>query len=194
VPRGENIPYVLEGSRIFVRQESETSLAMRDEIVQLVRRAIVAEGAAAVASLAPVAPGAELAPLEDAAAVAGPPVPAGDGIEPPRTGVEVVQTEERKGALHHTMRDLRNGMQVQNVTRASARRLWQYAISRKEKQKLDEAGITWSGELGLLRKYQQGRRTRYDLVQRLPDGSLRVYYGVTEEGIHGPWKPVVGVE
>jgi hypothetical protein len=32
---------------------------------------------------------------------------------------------------------------------------------------------------------------RYDLVQRTPEG-YRYYYGVTEDGIHGPWKMLVG--
>lgn len=189
VPQGGNIPYALEGSRIFVRQESETSLALRDEIVQLVRRAAQRDAAAGDnsgnGSTEPAAAAVT------AVAVASSPA---NGVEPPRTGVEVVQTEERKGVLYHTMRDLRNDSQVQNVTRSSARRLWQYAISRKEKHPLDEGEISWMGELGLLRKYQQGRRTRYDLAQRLPDGNLRIYYGVTEEGIHGSWKAVVGSE
>ncbi len=193
VPRGGNIPYVLEGSYIYVRQESETSLALRDEIVQLVRRALLGEGGVAMAAAGAVARESE--PTEPAVGVAAPvPAAVAVGIEPPRTGVEIVNTEERKGVLYHTMRDLRNGSQVQNVTRSSARRLWQYAISHKEKHKLEDGEITWAGELGLWRKYQQGRRTRFDLVQRLPDGSMRVYYGVTEEGIHGPWKPLVGGE
>ena len=192
VPRGPNIPYALEGSHIYVRQESETSLALRDEIVQLVRRAI--EGRADVAADGDSKPdaGSEATEPVPASAVSQPAL--GDGMEAPRTGVEIVQTEERKGVLYHTMRDLRNGSQVHNVTRSSARRLWQYAISRKEKHKLEEGEVTWFGDMGLWRKYQQGRRTRYDLVQRLPDGTVRVYYGVTEEGIHGPWKSVVGSE
>jgi hypothetical protein len=190
VPRGENIPYAVEGSRIYVRQESETNLALRDEIVQLVRRAIESERRAGGEETA-AEPAPESEPEAEATPVAE--VPA-DGIEPPRTGVEVVHTEERKGVLYHTMRDLRNGSQVQNVTRTSARRLWQYAVSRCEKYKPEEAEITWLGDIGLWRKYQQGRRTRYDLVQRMPEGGIRVYYGVTEEGIHGPWKALVGGE
>lgn len=190
VPRGESIPYTVEGSRIYVRQESETNLALRDEIVQLVRRALESERAVATVG----APGGNGSQADGTAGASLQVQPNGDGLEPPRTGVEVVHTEERKGVLYHTMRDLRNGSQVQNVTRTSARRLWQYAVSRCEKHKLEEADIKWSGDLGLWRKYQQGRRTRYDLVQRLNDGALRVYYGVTEEGIHGPWKDLVGGE
>ncbi|MGQ9683247.1 MAG: RNA-binding domain-containing protein [Anaerolineae bacterium] len=183
VPRGENIPYALEGNRIFVRQESDTSLAQRDEIVALVRRGLAQETANAE-------PRSSIASQEAGTATE---TPTRDSTEP-RTGVEIVATEERKGVLYHTMRDLRNSSEVHNVTRSSARRLWQYAISRREKEQAEEPQITWTGDLGLLRKYQQGRRTRYDLAQRLPDGRLRVFYGVTEEGIFGPWKGVVGIE
>jgi len=192
VPRGENIPYAVEGSRIYVRQESETNLALRDEIVQLVRQAIESERRAAGDGEETAVDHPEAAEPEPAAEASVD--VSSDGIEAPRTGVEVVHTEERKGVLYHTMRDLRNGSQVQNVTRTSARRLWQYAVSRCEKYKPEEAEITWAGNIGLWRKYQQGRRTRYDLVQRMPEGGIRVYYGVTEEGIHGPWKALVGGE
>ncbi|HHX43168.1 MAG TPA: transcriptional regulator, partial [Chloroflexi bacterium] len=40
VPKGSDVPYVLEGSNIYLRQEAETSLAMRDEIVSIVARAL----------------------------------------------------------------------------------------------------------------------------------------------------------
>jgi len=42
VPKGDDPPYVLEGSKIYLRQEAETSLAMRDEIVALIKRAQMA--------------------------------------------------------------------------------------------------------------------------------------------------------
>ena len=47
------------------------------------------------------------------------------------------------------------------------------------------------GDLGLWRKYRRGGRMRYDLVQRDAEGNLHVYYGVTEDGIHGEWKKLV---
>ena len=115
-------------------------------------------------------------------------------IVPPRTGVEIVATEERGGTRYHTMRDLRNGSIVQNVTRKSARKLWHYAITQHESQSLDTAQIAWRGDLGMLESSKRAGKVRYDLVQRLPDGRLRVYYGVTEDGIHGEWKKVVGLE
>jgi hypothetical protein len=118
--------------------------------------------------------------------------PAG-GIVSPRTGVEIVGTEERDGSRYHTMRDLRNGSVVKNVTRSSARELWHYAISAKESGALNPEHVSWQGDVGLWRKTHKGGATRYDLVQR-GDGGLRVYYGVTEDGIHGVWRRLLEAE
>jgi hypothetical protein len=103
--------------------------------------------------------------------------------------------EEREGARYFTMRDLRNGNVVKNVTRVSARRLWHYAITRFSHYPADlsQAGIHWQGDLGLVIKYKQGKSMRYDLVQRTSQG-YRYYFGVTEDGIHGPWAALVGEE
>jgi hypothetical protein len=120
--------------------------------------------------------------------------PGGNGIERPRTGVEIVDTEERNGVLYHTMCDLRDGGLVHNVSRSSARRLWRYAIALKEKGTFEEHKVDWHGDLGLWHKYLRSGRPHYDLVQRTPDGETHVYYGVTEDGTHGPWKAVVGDE
>jgi hypothetical protein len=166
VPRGSDPPYAIDGSKIYVRQETETSLAVRDEIVALVSRSPAVESPA------------EQAPAE--------------GIKPPRTGVEIVETVERKGTLYHTVRDLRQGSTVKNVTRRSARRLWHYAISQKEEYPVNPAQVRWQGDIGLCKKRTRSGQVRYDLVQRMPDGSLRAYYGVTEEGIDGEWKTLVG--
>ena len=114
---------------------------------------------------------------------------------PPRTGVEVVAVEERSGGRYYTVRDLRNGNVVKNVTLKSARRLWHYAITQYDKIQPDpnKAKIQWDGDYGLLRRVKQGKRYRYDLVQRLSD-SWRYYFGVNEDGIHGPWKKLLGQE
>jgi hypothetical protein len=179
VPRGDDPPYAIEDNKVYVRNEAETNLAVRDEIVQLVRRTVAAPVEAAL----PVEP----LPAETAASPT-------DEVEPPRTGVEVVATEGRGGIQYHTMRDLRNGSIVQNVTRKSARKLWHYAITQHESQTLDAAQIAWRGDLGILESSKRAGKVRFDLAQRLPDGRLRVYYGVTEDGIHGEWKKVVGLE
>ncbi len=43
VPKGMNTPYATDAGQVFVRQESETVIALRDEIVQLVREAAGSE-------------------------------------------------------------------------------------------------------------------------------------------------------
>ena len=171
VPRGGDPPYAIDDSKIYVRSEAETSRAVRDEIVNLVKRTQA---------------GPVVVPLEEEQEPVG-------HIEPPRTGVEIVQTEERKGTLYHTMRDLRNGNVVKNVTRKSARRLWHYAITQAEEHPVDASRVEWHGDIGSLKRRERGGRARYDLVQR-ESGKVRVYYGVTEGGIHGEWARLVGLE
>ncbi len=197
VPRGDDPPYAIDDNKIYVRQEAETSLAVRDEIVQLVLRRNAQAALPPVRPLeappeepheTPDPPPAEIAAAEPGAA------PAEALVAPPRTGVEILATEERNGVMYHTMRDLRNGNAVKNVTRASARKLWHYAISQCEAGPLDPTTAAWYGDIGLLKKIHKGDAVRYDLVQRLPNGDLRVYYGVTDDGIHGEWKNVVGGE
>ena len=98
---------------------------------------------------------------------------------------------ERRGAFYHTMKDLRNGNIVRNVTRSSARKLWRYAITEQETKPVNEADVKWSTEddrLGLRKSSKRAGKVRYDLVQRTPDGQIQVYYGVTEDGIDGPWR------
>jgi PHP family Zn ribbon phosphoesterase len=192
VPRGDDAPYAIDDNKIYVRSETETNLAVRDEIVQLVWRSsgmsVVATGQVAPIEVPPVIGQAEQpAPQNEVE------LPSYEDVRP-HTGVEIVSTEEREGTRYHTMRDLRNGSIVQNVTRKSARKLWHYAITQHEGQALDVTQIAWRGDMGMLDSSKRAGKVRYDLVQRLPDGSLRVYYGVTEDGIHGEWKKVVGQE
>lgn len=204
VPKGEDIPYVLEGSKIYLRQEAETSLAMRDEIVALIRRMGEMEGGYVPTPVArPVEAmeedeEAEVAPVsaeeETQPEKREQPQPETLAVEPPRTGVEIVESEERQGVIYHTMRDLRDGNEVRNVSRASARRLWRYAIALKEKKTFQEDKVNWQGDLGLWHKYFRAGHPHYDLVQRGDNGDAHIYYGVTEAGIHGPWKTIVGLE
>jgi histidinol phosphatase-like PHP family hydrolase len=191
VPRGDDPPYAIDDNKIYVREEAETSLAVRDEIVQLVLRGQPAPALTpeAAPSLSVVERPAAAAPVAAAPTETSLPME----VSPPRTGVEIVATEERDGRKYHTVRDLRNGSIVKNVTRASARKLWHYAITEHESGALEASAVTWHGDLGLWKKTHRGGVTRYDLVQRA-DKSLRVYYGVTEDGVHGAWKQVVGGE
>ena len=190
VPRGDDPPYAIDGSKIYVRQETETNLAVRDEIVQLVKRALRQDSGQAPRpssgqALQPAPPPKEEMPAkkEEAAVEVEPSV-----VEPPKTGVEVTETVERKGTLYHTMKDLRNGNEVRNVSRSSARRLWQYAITQKEEHPIQVDKVNWRGDIGLWKKKQRAGKVRYDFVQRDAEGQLHVYYGVTEDGIHGPWR------
>ena len=171
VPRGDDPPYAIDDNRIYVRGEAETSLAVRDEIVQLVRR-----GLGEVKTPPVVAEEVE--------------EPSGR-TEPPRTGVEIIASEERRGTFYHTMRDLRNGNVVKNVTRKSARRLWHYAITQHEAKPPTPKQIQWSGDVGLWQRRKYRGETMYDLAQR-DNGGLRIYYGVTEAGVHSEWQNVIG--
>jgi hypothetical protein len=108
--------------------------------------------------------------------------------EPPRTGVEILSVEDREGVLTYIVRDLRNNNIVRNVTRFSARHLWKYAITEREDNPLVEDQICWLGHLGLWKTYTRAGAKRFNLVQRDSAGNLHVYYGVTEDGIHGEWR------
>ncbi len=186
IPRGDDPPYAVDDNKVYVRDEAETGLAVRDEIVSLVLRT------------SSVRPTPQAKPEIDKQQVAEEApqsaiTPERDGETPPRTGVEVVKVEERDGISYYTMRDLRNGNEVKNVTRVSARRLWHYAITEFDQLPADlsKVKIQWQGKVGLLGVQRQGKNVRYNLVERTPKGH-RLYFGVTEDGIHGRWKGLVG--
>lgn len=184
VPRGDEPPYAVDDNKIYIRSEAETNLAVRDEIVGLVMRG-TKKGYEIERPETPLA-----VPVERILETV-------KGEEEqnlaPRTGVEVVDMQERSGSRVYTMCDLRNGNVVKNVTRTSARRLWHYAITSYSQLPEDptQLKIAWQGNYGLLRRYKQGNYHRYDLIQQTADG-YRYYFGVTDDGIHGPWKQVVG--
>jgi hypothetical protein len=185
IPRGDDPPYALDDNKIYIRNEAETSLAVRDEIVGLVLRS-----SQNVKLSAPEQP--------EAAVKIQPEPPArseSSEDQSPRTGVEVVKVEDRENGRFYTMRDLRNGNIVKNVTRASARRLWHYAITAYGEiaDKLDDMQIQWQGEFGLVRSRKQGKAKLFDFIQRTEQG-YRFYFGVTPDGIHGSWKGFSGDE
>ena len=195
VPRGDDPPYALDDNKIYVRDESETGLAVRDEIVGLVLRGkqefqnkIPAPQAPAISLVEkePVlrAPASEMNADEEKSV---------DIM--PRTGVEVIPDLNREGGRYFTMRDLRNGNVVKNVTRSSARRLWHYAISKYDEvsSKINQQDIQWQGDYGLLDRHKQNKTLLFDFLQKTP-GGYRFFFGVTRDGIHGPWKALVGEE
>jgi len=184
VPAGDDPPYAIDENKIYVRDETETSLAVRDEIVQLVLRN------RRVQANQPCPPEIEETPSQKDNT-------AGDLIEAPRTGVEVIATEKRNDTYYHHVRDLRNGNIVRNVTRESARKLWHYAITQVENKTVDLSKLKWHGDIALIQSYTRAGKTRYDLAQRT-DGKTRIYYGVTEEGVqdsvHSAWRELLGLE
>jgi len=198
VPRGDDPPYAVDDNKIYIRGEAETELAVRDEIVRLAAR--VSQPPAEPPSPKPSRDGrkpprkagrGKAQPVQKAPRPEVPPKAA----NAPRTGVEVVSVEERDGVPYYTVRDLRNGMVVNNVTHKSARKLWHYAINEFAAlpKDLSQAKIDWRGDLGLLKQYSQHKQTRYDFVQR-EGGSTHYYFGVTEDGIHGEWRQFVAGE
>jgi len=195
VPRGEDPPYAVDDNKIYVRSETETDLAVRDEIVGLVLRG---RSLPAPVSETPRPQPAETVhpkPVETTQTAPKAVVQAEAMEAAPRTGVEVMAVETRDEDTYFTMRDLRNGNVVKNVTRKSARRLWHYAITTYASLPSDpvQMHIQWQGPYGLIRQQKQGKSLRYDLIQRTDNG-YRFYFGVTDDGIHGPWKRLVGLD
>lgn len=210
VPEGVDKPYCLDDSRIYLRHETESVVAVRDEIVDVVRRALQMRGEAVEEAPAKsgggrksrAKRGGEKPAIAPPAAEPEPPLPspATETVEaapsmepsplvaPPSVGVQIVSASERGGTLYYAIRDLRNGSTVHNVTLKSARRLWRYAITQHEAQAVKPASVTWSGEIGLIKAEKRAGKRRYDFAQRMPDGTVAVYYGVTEEGCEGPWR------
>lgn len=213
VPKGDDPPYVIEEYKIFIRDDAETSLAVRDEIVRIVRSNAKLFSPQVVSS-SDIRTTAEIDVFED---IADAPVevapqiiselpnetPEKSALAPkpdgsPLTGVEVIGTEKRRGIYYHMMRDLRNNNIIHNVTRSSARRLWHYAIIQAETKKFDETQIQWHGDVGLMQRYKRAGVIRYDLAQKVvdPNGkkSIRLYYGVTEDGMVDHWAQFINDE
>jgi PHP family Zn ribbon phosphoesterase len=202
IPRGEDPPYAVDDNKIYVRSEAETELAVRDEIVRLSARNSQQSQPEELPAAKPSRDGKKpsrkpgRAKQPKAAGQKAPRPEAPPKAEcAPHTGVEVVGMEERNGVPYYTVRDLRNGMVVNNVTEKSARKLWHYAIKEFAAlpKDLNQANVDWRGEVGLLKQYSQHQQTRYDVLQRV-NGEVRYYFGVTEDGIHGDWRQFVASE
>ena len=187
VPRGGDPPYAVEDSKIYIRGESETGLAVRDEIVALVSRSRGVQIASADSVIQPK--------TKDVKSTNGRQKSKQKIENPPKTGVEIVSVNERNGTNYFTVKDLRNGNVVKNVTKKSARSLWHYAITIFLEMPNDKSKVSvdWQGDLGILGTSKQGKSVRYDLVQR-NGKEYRYYFGVTDDGIHGAWRNVVGSE
>jgi hypothetical protein len=184
VPDGEDPPYAVDENKIYIRAEAETGLAVRDEIVGLVDRGSQVKE---IADQPPGPPELKSEPKPKAGK--------DDVVQPPRTGVEIVSVVERKNVKYYTVKDLRNNNTVKNVTEKSARRLWHYALTNFAKlpKETEKVNVDWKGKLGILRKYKHGKRQIFDMAQR-EGKNLRIYFGVTEDGLHGQWRKLAGIE
>ena len=186
VPRGDDPPYAVDDNKIYIRNEAETGLAVRDEIVSLVLR----KGNIQVQEPPANAVSQEKETTSEIQTEQGDPE-----NNAPRTGVEVMPMDLRNGVKYYAMRDLRNGNIVKNVTRSSARRLWHYAIDRFEElnNKPESVRTEWNGEYGILIRSDQKKGSNFDLILRAPQGN-RYFFGVTPNGIHGEWRKLTDME
>ena len=162
IPYGEDRPYAISDNKIYLRDEAETNLAVRDEIVNLVRQGMVlgnGDSESVVDSPAPVVriSGGGMS-VPDAVLPDEPADESESGINPPRSGVEISSVEERGGTVYYTMRDMRNGNKVSNVTLSSARRLWHYAIKQHEGNPVKANRVDWMGDIRFMATLFQSRK------------------------------------
>jgi hypothetical protein len=229
VPKGPERPYCLDDYKFYVRDETESTLAVRDEVVALVREVLEAQYAArppknggdrysvnrygvdryggkgrqrpdrrrSVESPLDTQTSQAAVPVDDLAHNGEAMPEAGslgseqdDAFYLPQVGVEIVASEDRHGGRYHSIRDLRNGHVIKNVTRKGARKLWNYAIQQREDAPVDQSKVQWRGNIGLVNCEKRAGKTRYDLALR-DNGNIRVFYGVTEDGMEGRWSVFV---
>lgn len=190
VQPGPDIPYAIDNNLFYIRDEEDTSVAVRDEIVQLVARGLQASGGRVPEPEKPAENfGAPPAEAEKPTPEAPPPLES--HLDLPRTGVEIVESQPRNGTVYHTLRDLRNGSLVKNVTKSSARRLWHYAITQAESGAVNLDNLDWRGDRAVINARQKSDQVWYDLALR--DGDrVHVFFGVTDGGLSDAWHALIG--
>jgi hypothetical protein len=199
VSEGTEKPYCLDGSKFYIRNDAETDLAVRDEIVALVTESLGVAGTPARSGATERyqnGRGRRSRGQQTQSHVAQTgkngttSTAADDPFYLPQMGVELVASESRSGINYYVVRDLRNGRTVNNVTRRGARKLWNYAIAQAEDQPINAGKVQWKGNVGLVRVDKRAGKVRYDLALK-ENGHIRVFYGVTEDGMEGPWAQFV---
>lgn len=274
VPRGADVPYALDETAFYVRQDAETRLAKRDEIVALARRGyekpqppeqrpaaqppaqpperrpphglqrpqqpdkrqheqrkpqpqqhqagqpahapqpqvkhherdrrhapqksslpqpqpiVQANEPTAVESIPP----AILPPTDHGAHNGARPTGNGEAAVPlgiPKTGVQVLDMEERNGTVYFTVRDLRNNSIIRNVTLKSARDLWHYAITQFAEHPSGPEDVEWHDDRAVLSREMRAGKMRSDLAIRDANGRVTVFYGVTDDGLDERWRRLI---
>jgi hypothetical protein len=184
VPEGSEKPYTLGSGEIYVRRDDETTVASRDDIIEMVRSSL--------ADSQDTAPRKREQPPKRLASDNGRRAPkeSESDVPRPKTGVEILEAEQRDGEMFYTVHDLRNDKVVPNVTRSSSRSLWRYAITQREDQPLDPKKVEWHGPYSVIGRRKQRNVFRYDLAYR-ENGTIRIFYGVTEKGMSEPWKELI---
>ena len=203
VDAGDSKPYCLDGSKFYVRNDAETSLALRDEIVALVLESVglssdlvdSGETDDAPAAADPTGAGKSGDSRGRSSKGSGGRGKQGstesdDPFYLPQDGVEIVDSETRGGTTYYVVRNLRNQRSVGNVTRKGARKLWNYAIAQYEDSPVKSDQIRWKENVGYIRSGKRAGKKRFDLALREGSG-LRVFYGVTSEGMEGAWAQFV---
>jgi hypothetical protein len=109
----------------------------------------------------------------------------------PRTGVQVMDMEERNGVVYFTVRDLRNNSTIRNVTMKSARDLWHYAITQFADYPNGPEEIDWRGDRAVLTREMRAGKMRSDLAMRDASGRVTVFYGATDDGLDTQWKDMI---
>lgn len=213
VPKGTDRPYCLDDYKFYLREESDTSQAVRDEIVALVGEVLDSKqrtnrnnrrndsnkprsnnsGGKGGAQSNGQAGGSQNNGSDSSSGSDN----NGQGNEPekdafylPQVGVEIIESNQRNGYAVHSIRDMRNGRIIKNVTRKRSRKLWNYAIQQREDHPVDAGKVQWQGNVGLVSATKRAGKMRYDLALR-DNGEIRVFYGVTEDGMEGTWSKFV---
>jgi len=190
VPPGRDLPYAMDDNRFYIRDEADTTLAVRDEVIRLVERrvreSIIIEEPVEIATQNVPA----FTTPEEETRVQLSEGQVDESPSAPRTGVQIVASEERDGTIYHTVRDLRNGNLIKNVTKSSARKLWHYAITQVESNKPKKEDIAWQGNIAVVDERRRDNYSWYDLALRDSEGT-HIFYGVTDSGMNEQWMKLV---
>ncbi len=200
VAKGKERPYCLDEFKFYIRDDTDTSMAVRDEIIALVTEVLEAQKSRSGGQnkrqssrsrsqqrrqrKGKTSTGSDAS--QNSAPNTPPSADTDDTFYLPQVGVEIIETTKRNNHKVHSIRDMRNGHVIKNVTRKGSRKLWNYAIQQHEDSPVDQKKIQWSDNIALLRAGKRAGKTRYDLALK-ENGSVRVFYGVTEDGMEGSW-------